>query len=56
MSNGTMPIFQHAYFVNDIEEAAHRWNRLYGAGPFVLVPHHKTDKFCLLYTSDAADE
>ena len=22
MSNGTMPIFQHAYFVNDIEEAA----------------------------------
>ena len=36
MSSAPYPIFQHAYFVNDIEEAAIKWNRLHGAGPFVL--------------------
>ena len=40
------PIFQQAYLVNDLEEAAIKWNKIFGAGPFV----------CLLYTSDAADE
>ena len=49
------PIFQHAYFVNDIEEAANKWNRLYGAGPFVLVPHHRTDKFQYRDTPQEAD-
>ena len=49
------PIFQHAYFVNDVEEAAHKWNRLYGAGPFVMVPHHKTDKFQFRDTPQEAD-
>jgi len=38
------PIFQHAYFVNDVEEAAHKWHRLYGAGPFILVQQYKTGK------------
>ena len=31
---GRYPIFQYAYFVNDIDEAAHKWHRLFGAGPF----------------------
>ena len=35
MSTAILPIFQHAYFVNDIEESVHKWHRLYGAGPFV---------------------
>ena len=49
------PIFQYAFFVNDVEEAAHKWHRLYGAGPFVLVPHHKTDKFQFRGTKQEAD-
>ena len=49
------PIFQHAYFVNDIEEAARKWNRLCGAGPFVHVPHHVTDKFQYRGTKQEAD-
>ena len=49
------PIFQYAFLVNDVEEAAHKWNRLYGAGPFVLVPHHKTDKFQYRGTKQEAD-
>ena len=39
------PFFQEAYFVNDVERACENWNRLYGAGPFVVVPHHQTDTF-----------
>ena len=39
------PIFQFAYFVNDVEEAAHKWHAMYGAGPFALSPHHRCDKF-----------
>ena len=26
------PIWQYAYFVNDIDEACHKWNRMVGAG------------------------
>ena len=39
------PIFQYAYFVNSIDEAAHRWNELLGAGPFFAARHHQTDRF-----------
>ena len=39
------PIFQQAYLVNDLEEAAKKWNAIYGAGPFVFSPHHQCDKF-----------
>lgn len=55
MTAALYPIFQYAYFVNDVEEAAHKWNRLYGAGPFVMVPHHKTDKFAYRDTKQEAD-
>ncbi len=49
------PIFQYAYLVNDLEEAAHKWNKLYGAGPFSLTAHHKTDKFQYRGTNSEAD-
>ena len=49
------PIFQYAYYVNDVEKAALKWHRLYGAGPFAFVPHHKTDKFEYRGTKQEAD-
>ena len=51
----TYTVFQHAYFVNDVVEAAHKWNELYGAGPFIHVPHHVTDKFQYRGTNQEAD-
>lgn len=47
--------FQEAYLVNDIEAACEKWARLYGAGPFVVTPHHKTDRFMYRDTPDEAD-
>ncbi len=55
MTLGTYPIFQQAYLVNDIESSIHQWNQLFGAGPFVVVPHHKTDRFTYRNTSAEAD-
>ena len=55
MSITLYPIFQHAYFVNDVRAAAEKWHRLYGAGPFVVAPHHKTDKFQYRGTNQEAD-
>ena len=55
MMLSTYPLFQQAYYDNDVEEAAHKWNRLFGAGPFVLVPHHKTDRFDYRGTDQEAD-
>ena len=49
------PIFQYAYYVSDVEEAAKKWSDLYGAGPFVIVPHHVTDKFMYRGTQQEAD-
>ena len=49
------PIFQYAYFVNDVEAAAHEWHRVYGAGPFAVAAHHKTDKFRYRGTDHEAD-
>jgi hypothetical protein len=45
MSIDRRTLFQTAYFVNDVESAARRWNRLYGAGPFVVLHHHKFDTY-----------
>jgi hypothetical protein len=39
------PQFQIAYFVNDLEASIAQWAKLYYAGPFVIAPHHVTDKF-----------
>ncbi len=34
------PVFQYAYDVNDIDQAAMQWMHLFGAGPFARAPHH----------------
>jgi len=47
--------FQEAYFVNDVEQACEKWNRLYRAGPFVVTHHHKTDTFMYRGTDLEAD-
>ncbi len=49
------PIFQEAYLVNDIDESIKKWNALFGAGPFIRVPHHKTDTFDYRGTNHEAD-
>ncbi len=49
------PLFQHAYLVNDVREACTQWHRLYGAGPFVVTDHHKTDTFMYRGTDTEAD-
>jgi len=49
------PLFQEAYLVNDLEQACRDWNRLFGAGPFVLVPHHRTERFSYRNTTQEAD-
>ncbi len=52
---GNYPLFQEAYLVNDIDASIKKWNELFGAGPFVRVPHHKTDKFDYRGTDHEAD-
>ena len=51
----TYPLFQQAYLVNDLEAACHNWSKLFGAGPFVLAPHHVTDRFTYRGTPQEAD-
>jgi hypothetical protein len=38
-------LFQEAYFVDDLERAAAAWSTALGAGPFVVSPHHRCDRF-----------
>lgn len=40
----TRTLFQTAYYVGDVEKAAMRWNRLFGAGPFVVLPHYRMER------------
>ncbi len=49
------PLFQQAYFVNDLEDWCVKWSKLFGAGPFRLAWHHKTDKFHYRGTDQEAD-
>lgn len=49
------PLFQHAYYVNDVREACRKWHRLFGAGPFVVTEHHRTDTFMYRGTDIEAD-
>ena len=37
------PIFQHAWFVNDLEKVCHAWHRAVGAGPFFITENHVTE-------------
>ncbi len=48
-------LFQQAYLVNDLDEAITAWDRLYGAGPFVVTYHHRTDRFMYRGTDAEAD-
>ena len=48
-------LFQHAYLVEDLERSIHSWSDLFGAGPFIVAPHHKTDKFAFRGTATEAD-
>ena len=47
--------FQHAYVVNDLEDACRRWQRLLGAGPFAIRLHHQTTAFSYRGTDVEAD-
>ena len=49
------PHFQQAYLVNDLDHAAQHWSRLFGAGPFVIVRHHRADHFTYRGTAQEAD-
>jgi Glyoxalase/Bleomycin resistance protein/Dioxygenase superfamily len=48
-------LFQIAYLVNDIDAAIVQWSSLYGAGPFVVAEHHRTDSFMYRGTDTEAD-
>lgn len=49
------PLFQEAYFVADVRVACERWSELFGAGPFVVTDHHRTDRFDYRGTTHEAD-
>ncbi len=38
-------LFQEAYLVDDLERVASAWSSKLGAGPFVISPHHRCDRF-----------
>jgi len=52
---GRYPLFQQAYLVNDLEASIGKWHALFGAGPFVIAPHHKTERFTYRGTDQEAD-
>jgi hypothetical protein len=54
-SLGRYPLFQQAYLVNDLRHSIQRWNALFGAGPFVVTPHHRTERFSYRGTDQEAD-
>ncbi|MDA0339083.1 MAG: VOC family protein [Proteobacteria bacterium] len=54
-SVGQYPFFQEAYLVNDLETSCQKWSDLFGAGPFRIAAHHKTDKFEYRGTTQEAD-
>src|SRR5678815_4028917 len=41
----TRRMFQEAYYVRSIDDAAKKWADAYGAGPFYMVRHHETEQF-----------
>jgi hypothetical protein len=49
------PLFQEAYLVNNLEESIVKWSKVFGAGPFRIAAHHKTDKFEYRGTDTEAD-
>jgi hypothetical protein len=49
------PLFQQAYFVNDLDAAILAWNDLLRAGPFIRTHHHRADRFVYRGTEQEAD-
>jgi Glyoxalase/Bleomycin resistance protein/Dioxygenase superfamily len=49
------PLFQHAYFVNNLKTSIERWHELFRAGPFLITPHHRAVTFTYRGTSQEAD-
>ena len=49
------PIFQQAWFVNDLDTSIQQWSDTFGAGPFVRSPHHRCDTFMYRGTDQEAD-
>ncbi len=47
--------FQQAYLVDDLDRAATLWHERYGAGPFFVTEHHRTDTFDYRGTDQEAD-
>lgn len=39
------PIWQYAYYVNDLDQSMHRWTRMFGAGPWHVARHHRAEHF-----------
>ena len=52
---GDSDLFQYAYFVRSIEDAAAQWSTLAGAGPFFVTRHHVADRFEYRGTAQEAD-
>ncbi|MGB1940333.1 MAG: VOC family protein [Pseudomonadales bacterium] len=48
-------VFQYAYYVEDLEQAALSFASVLGAGPFFLARHHRTDQFSYRGQSVEAD-
>jgi hypothetical protein len=48
-------LFQQAWYVQSIDEAARRWSEAFGAGPFYMVRHHRTEQFSYRGTAVEAD-
>jgi Glyoxalase/Bleomycin resistance protein/Dioxygenase superfamily len=50
-----LPLFQYAYFVENVHEAAEHWGRAVGAGPFFVTAHHVANTFDYRGTAIEAD-
>ena len=57
MGNPTIAgqLFQEAYLVDDLERACAAWSDTFGAGPFIVSPHHRCDRFDYRGTDQQAD-
>ena len=49
------PVFQYAYFVEDLSVSATHWARTLDAGPFFVAAHHRGDTFSYRGTPVEAD-
>lgn len=48
-------LFQNAWFVADLQAGIAKWETMFGAGPFTVAAHHKTDRFSYRGTEIEAD-